>query len=104
MGKRDKTGRRSFAVVEGAEFEVEADSLIAAVGQEPDLSWLPDDYLPGRARENTLTVTEELATTLEGVFAAGDVVTGPSSVVEAMASGKRAAQSVHRFVTEKGGA
>jgi heterodisulfide reductase subunit A len=102
MGKRDKTGRRSFAVVEGAEFEVEADSLIAAVGQEPDLSWLPDNELPGIARENTLTVTEELATTLEGVFAAGDVVTGPSSVVEAMASGKRAAQSVHRFVTAKG--
>jgi len=103
MGKRGKTGRRPFTVIEGTDFEVEADSIIAAVGQEPDLSWLPEDYLLGRARGNTLAVTEGLATSLEGVFAAGDVVTGPSSVVEAMASGRRAAQSVHRFVMEKGG-
>ena len=91
-------------VIEGTEFEVEADSIIAAVGQEPDLSWLPEVYPLGRARGNTLTVDEELATSVEGVFAAGDVVSGPSSVVEAMASGKRAAQSVHRFLTAKKGA
>ena len=90
-------------IIDGTEFEVEADSIIAAVGQEPDLSWLPDDYPLGTARGNTLTIDEELATTLEGIFAAGDVVTGPSSVVEAMASGKKAAQSVHRFLTAKGG-
>ena len=104
MGRRDKGGRRPFMIIDGTEFEVEADSIIAAVGQEPDLSWLPDDYPLGTARGNTLTINEELATTLEGIFAAGDVVTGPSSVVEAMASGKKAAQSVHRFLTAKGGA
>ena len=102
IGRRDKGGRRSFMVIEGTEFEVEADSIIAAVGQEPDLLWLTDDYPLGISKENTLTVNEELETTLEGVFAAGDVVTGPSSVVEAMASGKKAAQSVRRFLTTKG--
>ncbi len=101
MGRRDRGGRRSFMAIEGAEFEVEADSIIAAVGQEPDLSWLPDGYPLKRARGNTLTVNEELATSAEGVFAAGDVVTGPSSVVEAMASGKKAAQSVHHFLRAK---
>jgi NADPH-dependent glutamate synthase beta subunit-like oxidoreductase len=99
MGGRDKGGRRSFMVIKGAKFEVEVDSIIAAVGQEPDLSWLPDDYPLGIAKENTMATDEELATTREGIFAAGDVVTGPSSVVEAMASGKKAAQSVHRFLT-----
>jgi len=103
MGRRNKGGRRPFMVIEGTEFEVEADSIIAAVGQEPELSWLPEDYPLGRARGNTLSVNEELATSVEGIFAAGDVVTGPSSVVEAMASGKRAAQSVHHFLTSKKG-
>jgi NADPH-dependent glutamate synthase beta subunit-like oxidoreductase len=103
MGPRDKGGRRPFTVIEGTEFEVEADSIIAAVGQEPDLSWLPDGSPLGRTRGNTLTVNDELATSVEGVFAAGDVVTGPSSVVEAMASGKRAARSVQRFLSIREG-
>ena len=102
IGERYKGGRRSFMIIEGTEFEMEADSIIAAVGQEPDLSWLPDDYPLGMAKGNTLAINDGLATTLEGVFAAGDVVTGASSVVEAMASGKKAAQSVHRFLTTKG--
>ncbi|NIS59776.1 MAG: FAD-dependent oxidoreductase [Proteobacteria bacterium] len=102
MGGGKKGGRRPFVVIEGTEFEVEADSIIAAVGQEPDLSWLPGDYPLGMARRNTLSVNEELATTREGVFAAGDLVTGPSSVVDAMASGKKAAQSVHRYLTSRG--
>jgi NADPH-dependent glutamate synthase beta subunit-like oxidoreductase len=103
MGRPGKGGRRPFTVIEGTEFELEADSVIAAVGQEPDLSWLPHDYQMQRTRGNTLVVNEELATTLEGVFAAGDVVTGPSSVVEAMASGKKAAESVHHFLGAEGG-
>jgi NADPH-dependent glutamate synthase beta subunit-like oxidoreductase len=102
MGRRTKEKRRSFMVIEGTEFEVEADSIIAAVGQEPDMSWLPHDYSLGISKGNTITTDEELATTREGVFAAGDLVTGPSSVVEAMASGKNAAQSVHRFLTTRG--
>ncbi|MFQ6079094.1 MAG: FAD-dependent oxidoreductase, partial [Thermodesulfobacteriota bacterium] len=102
MGRHDKGERRSFVVIEGTEFEVEADSIIAAVGQEPDLSWLPGDYPLGISRGNALTSDEEGATTREGVFAAGDLVTGPSSVVEAMASGKKAAQSVHRYLTSRG--
>ena len=89
-------------VIEGTHFEMDADSIIAAVGQEPDLSWLSGDYPLEISQGNTLRTDEQLATNHEGVFAAGDVVTGPSSVVEAMASGKRAAQSVHRFLTTKG--
>ena len=102
MGTRDKGGRRSFMVIEGTHFEMDADSIIAAVGQEPDLLWLSGDYPLEISQGNTLRTDEELATNHEGVFAAGDVVTGPSSVVEAMASGKRVAQSVHRFLTAKG--
>jgi NADH-quinone oxidoreductase subunit F len=103
MGRRGKGGRRPFSVIEGTEFEVEADSVIAAVGQEPDLSWLPTDYPLGKTGGNTLVVDENLATSVDGIFAAGDVVTGPSSVVEAMASGKRAARSVQRFLSIREG-
>jgi len=101
MGTREKGGRRSFMVIEGTEFEVDADSIIAAVGQESDLSWLSGDCPLGISRGNTLTIDKEWATPREGIFAAGDLVTGPSSVVEAMASGKMAAQSVHRYLTTR---
>jgi NADPH-dependent glutamate synthase beta subunit-like oxidoreductase len=104
MGRRDRGGRRSFMVIEGTDFEVEADSIIAAVGQEPDLSWLPGDNPLEVSQWNALSTDDPLATAQMGVFAAGDVVTGPSSVVEAMASGKKAAQSVHRFLTTEGSA
>jgi len=102
MGTRDKGGRRSFMVIEGTEFEVDADSIIAAVGQKPDLSWLSGDYPLEISQANTLRTDEELATNHEGIFAAGDLVTGASSVVEAMASGKRVAQSIHRYLTSRG--
>lgn len=76
-----------------------ADTVIVAIGQSPDLSFLAGSDAGDVLKGNMLRVNPEtLETRLEGVFAAGDMVTGPSSVVEAMASGKRAAASIDRYV------
>lgn len=76
-----------------------ADTLIVAIGQSPDVAFLADSHARDIFKGNALWVnTATMATRLEGVFAAGDMVTGPSSVVEAMASGSKAALSIDRYV------
>lgn len=76
-----------------------ADTLIVAIGQSPDVAFLADSRARDIFKGNALWVnTATMATRLEGVFAAGDMVTGPSSVVEAMASGSKAALSIDRYV------
>ncbi|MEW6047763.1 MAG: FAD-dependent oxidoreductase [Bacillota bacterium] len=74
-----------------------ADTVIVAIGQEADLSFLAGS---GVETHGGLVVVDAvtLQTSVHNVFAAGDCVTGPSSVVEAMAQGRAAAESVHRFL------
>ncbi len=79
-----------------------ADTVIVAIGQSPDLGFLAeagaeDVLLGGVLRVNPHTQE----TRLPGVFAAGDMTSGPTSVVEAMASGRRAAASIDRFIQGK---
>ncbi len=97
LGEFDQSGRRRPVPIEGSEFTVEIDTLIAAIGQRPDLS-----FLDGRfeiTKEGTLTVNPEtLATNVPGIFAGGDVVSGPATVTEAMKAGKVAAESIHRYL------
>jgi len=76
-----------------------ADTLIVAIGQLPDVAFLADGNARDIFKGNALWVnTFTMETRLKGVFAAGDMVTGPSSVVEAMASGRKAAKSIDRYV------
>ncbi|RKY57460.1 MAG: hypothetical protein DRP95_06975 [Candidatus Latescibacterota bacterium] len=99
MGEVDETGRRRPVPVPGSEFVVELDTLIVAIGQEPDLSFLGEECGIKISEGNTLVVDPEtLATDLEGVFAGGDVVTGPKTVVDAISSGKIAAESIDRYI------
>lgn len=77
---------------------LEADSVLLAVGQEPDLSWLqPGDGVEVTA-EGLVAVDGNLATSRPGVFAAGDLVTGTRSVIAAVAEGRKAARSIHRHL------
>jgi len=76
-----------------------ADTIIVAIGQLPDLAFLAGSHAKDVFKGNTLRVNPAtMETRLEGVFAAGDMVTGPSSVVEAMASGRKAAASIDLYL------
>ena len=99
LGDFDATGRRRPVPMKGSEFILEADWVIPAIGYIPDLSCLPQGNGFQTTKANTLAVDPlTLATHIPGVFAGGDAVTGPSTVVEAMAGGYRAAVSIDRFL------
>jgi formate dehydrogenase beta subunit len=86
--------------VEDSEFQIEADSLIPAIGQKADLSFLsPDDGIDISRRGNIKVDKHTMMTSRPGVFAAGDAVTGPLTVVHAVAGGKQAAKMIHEYVT-----
>ena len=99
LGGFDDSGRRRPVPVKGSEFFLEADTIIPAIGYVPDLSCLPQNDGFKRTPLGTLATDPTILTThLPGVFAGGDVVTGPSTVAEAMASGYRAAISIDRYL------
>ncbi|MGQ9823455.1 MAG: NAD(P)-binding protein [Desulfotomaculales bacterium] len=94
-GEPDESGRRRPVPVPGSEFFLEVDTVILAVGQKPGLEGVSLEKTKG----GTLAADPEtLATAVPGVFAGGDAVTGPKTVVEAIAAGKRAAESIDRYL------
>ena len=98
LGDPDESGRRQPRPVEGSEFYLEADMVIPAVGQAPDLSFLPPDSGLERARWGALKVDQDtLRTNIPWIFAGGDFVTGASMVIYAVAAGRRAALSIDRY-------
>ena len=97
LGELDESGIRRPVPIEGPEFTVELDAVILAIGQVPDLSFLPKDIEVTEG--NTIAVDlDTLETSLAGVFAGGDVVSGPTSVIEAVVAGKRAAVSIDCYL------
>ena len=98
-GDIDASGRRRPIPIEGSEHRISLDTLIPAIGQEPDVSLLSNGNALKISKRNTVEVDPEtLYTSLEGIFAGGDVVTGPKTVTEAMAHGKIAAQMIHKYI------
>ena len=98
LGEFDETGRRRPIPIKGSEFTVDLDTLIYAIRQEPDLSFLLGDGIEVSAQNTIIVDPETFATNVEGIFAGGDTVSGPATVVEAMAAGKTAAESIHRYL------
>jgi len=99
LGEPDESGRRRPVPLPGSEFSVEADTVIAAVGQAPDLSFLPPDSALERTRWETLVVdSNTLSTNVPGIFAGGDFATGPGMVIDAIAAGRRAAIAVDKYL------
>lgn len=96
---RDTAGRSVVQPVNGSEFVVEASALMVAVGEAPDPSILPKGSSIQVAEWGGVVVDpERLATAQPGVFAAGDVATGPRSVIEGVAQGQRAAWAIDRYL------
>ncbi|MFH1921422.1 MAG: FAD-dependent oxidoreductase, partial [Planctomycetota bacterium] len=99
LGEPDKSGRRRPVPIEGSEFVIELDTLIVAISEDPDLSFLGDGHGIELTKWGTPTVSSEtLATNVEGVFAGGDAVTGPNTVIDAMACGKLVAEIIDKYV------
>ena len=105
LGKPDASGRRRPIPVEGSNFLLEAGAVIAAIGQQPDLSPFFSDP-PAKTTPRNLIVVQpgSTRTSSRDVFAGGDAVTGPATVVQAIAAGKRAAGDIDRFLRSGEGA
>ena len=99
LGDMDASGRQRPVPIPGSEFDVELDRLIVAISEEPDLAGMEG---LAKTRWGTLAANaESYATDRDGVFAGGDVVFGPSTIIGAVAAGKNAAVMIDRYV--KGG-
>jgi putative selenate reductase len=94
LGEPDQSGRRRPIPVEGSEFLLDADSVIVAIGQSPDLGFL-DDSAVSRHKWGAIAVDRETGLAgVPGVYAGGDVVDGPESIIAACADGRRAAEAI----------
>jgi len=99
LGVPDESGRRRPVPVQGSEFVIECDRIIPAIGQQPETEWADDE--PGLvvSKWHTLGVNSQtMQTSIPHVFAAGDVVTGPATVIEGVAAGHKAAEGIRRFI------
>jgi NADPH-dependent glutamate synthase beta subunit-like oxidoreductase len=101
LGDFDKSGRRSPKPIAGSEYTIEVDTLIEAIGQRPDTESLNLGSVK-TGRGGILAADQRtLATDHKGVFAGGDAFTGPLTVIDAIASGQRAASSIKRYLSGK---
>ncbi len=101
LGEPDESGRRRPVKIDGSEFTIKADMLIPAVSQSADKK-LAEAFTLETTRWDTVQTDElTLAASRDGFFAGGDVVLGPSSVIEAIAQGKRAAQAIDNFLNDR---
>ena len=99
LGEPDSSGRRRPIPIPGSEYDLEIDQLIPAIGQSPDISPLEDISGLQFSRWGTIEVDPITYTTdREGVFAGGDLQTGPWVAIGAIAAGKEAAESIVRYL------
>ena len=95
----DPDGRFNPRLIDGTEAVLECDSVILAIGQAPDLSWLSDEDGVELNPGGTITVDREsLATSADWIYAGGDVAFGPRNLIDAIGDGRRAAASIHRQI------
>ncbi len=108
LGEPDASGRRRPVPKEGSDFDVKVDYILAAIGQKTDVNFLED--VNSSATSGQLKVNrwgdidcnrETLQTGIQSMFAAGDGVTGPATIIEAIAQAKIASRSCHQFLTNQ---
>ncbi len=99
LGDPDASGRRSPVRIPGSEYVEEYDNVIAGIGQVSDI---PAKFDVAINRGNIKPNDKTLETSRKGVFAGGDIVTGPASVIGAIAQGRLAASSIDKYLGGKG--
>jgi len=99
LGAKDDTGRHRPIPIRGSQYIIPCDCIIPAIGQELNTSFL-DKRHHLRISDNNLLIVDldTLVTSQKGIFAGGDAVTGPASVVDAIAAGHRATRSILRYL------
>jgi NADH-quinone oxidoreductase subunit F len=98
LGDPDATGRRRPVPIEGSEFTVELDTLMPAISQDAELSFVTESCGVAAGKGVVAADPDTFTTTRPGVFACGDAATGPSDVTTAMATARIAAESIHRYL------
>jgi NADPH-dependent glutamate synthase beta subunit-like oxidoreductase/NAD-dependent dihydropyrimidine dehydrogenase PreA subunit len=97
---RVEAGRTVWEAVPGSEFELSCSTILVAIGEEPDPSILPQGAgIEVSSWAGIMADPRTLATGRTGVFAGGDVVSGPKTVIDAVANGRRAAASIHEYLS-----
>ncbi len=102
LGKPDSSGRRRPIPIEGSEYTIEVDTVITAIGQEADLSFLKVGNQRLEVERGRIVINEAGATTMPFIFAAGDVATPFGTVAHAVGSGKRAALAIDQYLRGEG--
>jgi NADH-quinone oxidoreductase subunit F len=98
LGDPDTSGRRRPVPIEGSEFIIPCDLIIPAISQEPEITDIVKDTDFNVTPWNTFEVDPNtLETNIPAVFAGGDAVTGPATIIEAIAAGQRAAAAIHKY-------
>ncbi|MGA2385682.1 MAG: NADPH-dependent glutamate synthase [Candidatus Bathyarchaeia archaeon] len=98
----DAKGRRGVKEVPGSEFTMDVDTVIVAIGQTPNpIIQRTTEGLQSDSRHGTICVNDVGKTSLDGVYAGGDVATGAATVISAMGAGKRAAKAMHEYLMNK---
>ncbi|MEG1244696.1 MAG: FAD-dependent oxidoreductase, partial [Oscillospiraceae bacterium] len=99
LGAFDRSGRRRPMPIEGSEFSIEADTIIGAIGQSTDTQFLYNDLPLQLNKWGDIEINAgTLQTSENNVFAGGDCVTGPATVIEAISAGRHAAESIDSFL------
>ena len=98
LGEADGSGRKRPMPVKGSEFDIVADTVITAVGETPDIASLGKETFGISEKGTLISHAYSKATSIPGIFACGDVATGPATVIEAIAAGAKAAAGVDRFL------
>ena len=99
LGEPDASGRRSPVPIPGSEFVIKADTVIPAVSQAADLTFLPVEATFEINRGRVKVDPATYATNVRGVFACGDFVTGPTTLIEAAGHGKKCAYAIDRYLS-----
>ena len=99
LGEPDPSGRRRPVPIAGSEFSLEVDMVVPAIGQSPDLSFLGEGHNFSITREGTFNIDRvSYMTSRPGIFAAGDAITQPVSVIDAIGSAKQAAAGIDAYL------
>lgn len=102
LGKPDESGRKRPVPVKGSDHEIDADMVICAIGQSPELPIIKDKKKIGTTAWGTIKADPvTYMTNIKGVFAGGDCVTGPATLIEALNAGNEVAQSIDAYLQGK---